>query len=202
MPALSALVFIAAFGAIVIWVGDWQRDQVGLAEQRYLTNRIEALVDAAFIYRGEHHAWPDDSAELCVAFVNPTQCVQFFDATQDANPMTLSVNSTGSLMLAVSGIENADLAKGLTRNLGAQATTSPDPVSSPNASEYTVTLEIALPFRLSLLEETLLTDGSNAMNKPLMFATSHQIGGSCLGQGISVDSDGALLSCKQSRWSR
>lgn len=202
MPALAALLLVAVLGVFAVLGAHWQRDQAELAEQRYLVGRIEALVDAAFIHRGEHHAWPASYSVLCDAFVDPPQCRRFFSADTDANPLAITETSDGSLLFTLANLPNPALATSVRRGLGAHATIEPDPATNPDANSFSVEFEVALPYRLSLLEATLLSDGSNAMQRPLLFAASQSVGAPCTGQALSVDSDGDLLTCKNSHWAR
>ena len=200
MPAISALVFVAALGAAVLLGVDWQRHQTELAEERFLVSRVETMIDAAYIHRGEFHTWPASTDALCDSTVDSAQCRRSFNPSIVAYPMALAVTSGDALRLSLGGVQNVELAQGVGRALAPQAVILPDPKTNPNAPEYNVRIDIPLPFRLSLLEATLLTDGSNAMNKPLLFATSAAVGEPCKGGALSVSADGALLRCARDFW--
>lgn len=200
MPAISALLFVAVLWTAVAMSGDWLRQQSDRAEVNHLLSRIEAVIEAAYIYRGDTHRWPVNSTELCSVMPNATVCRGFFDAVNVASPMSMVIDATDTLQLSIRAISNRDLAQRLSRSLGKQATLTPDPTVNPNASEYVVRFDIALPSRLSLLEETLLTDGSNAMHKPLFFATTASPGDSCQLQALAVDVNGDLLHCANGIW--
>lgn len=200
MPAISALLLVVVLAGAILMGVEWQRQQTDRAEERFLVSRLEALIDMAYVYRGDNHAWPSDSTELCSVGVDPKQCGRFFTASTDAYPMTISVTANDTLRLTIQRIGNAEFAKDLVLALGSQASASPDPAKNANASTYEISMDVVLPFRLSLLEETLLTDGSNAMNKPLMFASSESVGKSCKNRALAVDANGALLRCVNGSW--
>lgn len=200
MPAISALLFVAVVWAAVALSGDWLRQEAERAELNHLLSRIETVLEAAYMYRGDNHRWPVNATELCSVFPTATVCRGFFNASSVAVPLSMAIDATDTLQLSVRAISSADLALRLARSLGKQAALIPDPAVNPNASEYVVRFDIALPTRLSLLEETLLTDGSNAMHKPLYFATTATQGDPCQLQALAVDVNGDLLHCVNGSW--
>ena len=67
---------------------------------------------------------------------------------------------------------------------------------------YTVSVAVPAPGNITLMQQTLLTDGTNKMQRPLWIENTVSTGDTCTGTGMAVDSTGNLMRCDGGVWQR
>ena len=105
---------------------------------------------------------------------------------------TLAIASGNVTLTTIVGTERH--ARSVTREFGANGS------YFAVSDGFEITVAVPTPGGITLMQQTLLTDGTNKMQRPLWIATTVANGDPCTGAGFAVDTTGNLMRCHVGLW--
>ena len=194
MSSLGAFALVIALVVGTLVAVQFARMQQDSDDYQQTIVGFESLVAGAYAFRTDNPTqWPSSLAALCTAVPSLDQnpCG---GSNGEGRPFTLTLTS-GNLAFATE-VEDETHALSVQRSFGSSATTS-----TLATGLFEINLSVPNPGGITLVRQTLLTDGSNDMQDALHFqSTSPTIGGTCSGLGLAPDTTGALLVCQGGTW--
>lgn len=193
MPTIGAIALVAAVAVVLLMTAEWQRAGEDSAGVDRTVQGFHALLEGAYAYRTQTPTqWPADVRTLCrtVPSLNQPTC-----GGVNGEGRTYSLAINGSDLELTTQVGDARHGAAVQREFGAAVT-----VTGPVGGLYSIKLDVPDPGGISLMRQTLLTDGSNEMLDAIWMDNSLTAGDPCPGGGLGVDLNGALLRCSGGVW--
>lgn len=197
MHTIGALLFVGLLAIIVFLVADWTRLEDEQDSARRTSEGFITLIEGLYAYRSDTNitGWPTDFNALLPYLPN----LQFNSsqplragANGHGHPYVMSVTG-GNLMLSTS-VDTQVHAQAAVREFGSSAS------YVTSATRFTITVGVPDPGGISLVTQTLLTDGSNAMRRPLMMTNTVTLAATCSGSGLALTAAGQPVRCTSGTW--
>ena len=193
MPTIGAIALVAAVAVVLLMSVEWQRVGEDTAAIDRTVKGFHALLEGAYAYRTQIPTqWPSDMNTLCstVPSINQPTCGGI-----NGEGRTYSLVINGSDLVLSTRVSDPSHSAAVAREFGASVA-----VTGPVGGLYTIELDVPDPGSISLMRQTLLTDGTNEMQEALWMSNTFTAGDTCSGGGLAVDSNGALLRCSGGTW--
>ena len=183
------------FTIVALGTQFWRTTQELDASRRTVEGYL-TLIEGLYAYRAENVSrWPTSFTDLTpylpllqVDTVDPMQA----GANGEGGRYALAISSGNVTLTTTVGTESH--ARSVTREFGANGS------YRAVTDGFEITLAVPTPGGITLMQQTLLTDGTNKMQRPLWLATTVASGDSCAGQGFAVDASGNLMRCNGGLW--
>lgn len=169
-----------AFG----WI-HWEREKRSI--ERTIAG-FHAIAEGAAAYRVDHKAWTADFNDLSPFVANlAVHSSSSAGSNGEGNPYTIQV-ALGEFRIWTE-LADQNHARVVVNRLGSAVELT------EALGVYTVKMGVPIPGNVTLLESTLLMDGSNKMEAPLPVAHHVVDGGVCEEHGFGLGSDGRVFQC-------
>lgn len=196
MQMFSGILLVATLFTIVALGAQWWRTTEDLDASRRTVEGYLALIEGLYAYRADNVSrWPTSFTQLTTHLPNLQ--------VDTVNPMKAGANGEGGRYeMAISGtnltlttiVAEESHAQAVIREFGTNGT------YSPAADGYAIDVAVPAPGGITLMQQTLLTDGTNKMHRPLWLQNTITAGATCTGNGLGVDASGNLMRCDGSVW--
>ena len=183
------------FTVVALGTHYWRTTEELDASRRTVEGYL-TLIEGLYAYRAENVSrWPNSFTDLTPYL--PLLQINSVD------PMQAGVNGEGGrYTLTISG-GNVTLTTRVTTERHARSVTREFGANGGYAAltdGFEVTVAVPTPGGITLMQQTLLTDGTNKMHRPLWLATTVAAGDPCTGSGFAVDASGNLMRCNGGLW--
>ena len=196
MQTFGGVLLVGVLFAVVALGTHYWRTTEELDASRRTIEGYLTLIEGLYAYRAENVSrWPTSFTDL-----TPYLPLLQIDSV---DPMQAGANGRGGrYTLAISGgnvtlttrVGTESHARSVTREFGANGS------YGTVTDGFEITLAVPTPGGITLMQQMLLTDGTNKMQRPLWLATTVASGDSCAGQGLAVDTTGNLMHCIGGVW--
>ena len=196
MHAIGGVLLVALMFTFVSLGTQWLRTTEDLATARRTVEGYLTLIEGLYAYRADNvSVWPSSFSALTpylpmlhIDAVDPTQA----GANGEGSRYSLAIVG-GSLTISTT-VSTEQHARSVVREFGANGT------YLAAADGYSITIAVPAPGGISLMQHTLLTDGTNKMQRPLWLEHTVSVGDQCSETGLALDGDGNLLRCHGGYW--
>ena len=196
MQIFGGILLVAAMFVVVAFASQWWRTTEEINESRRTVEGYLTLIEGLYAYRADNVSqWPGSFTDLTVYL--PALKVDSADDMQagangEGGRYRLTVSGT-ALTLSTTVAEESH-ARMVTREFGANGS------YASVTGGYAVTVALPVPGSITLMRQTLLTDGTNKMQRPLWIENTVTSGDACSGNGMAVDLTGHLMRCNGGFW--
>ena len=195
MPTLGAILLVVAVATVLLMTAEWQRAGEDSASIDRTVKGFHALLEGVYAFRTQLPTqWPSDLRTLC----NQVPSLDY-SATAcggiNGEGRRYSLALEGSDLELSTQVSDVTHIRAVEREFGSSVT-----ITGPVGGMYTIGLKVPDPGGISLMRQTLLTDGTNEMQRALWMNATFTVGDSCSGGGIAIDTNGALLRCVGGTW--
>ncbi|MCY4128848.1 MAG: hypothetical protein OXG15_06350 [Gammaproteobacteria bacterium] len=196
MQMFNGILLIAILFTVVALATQFWRTTEDLDESRRTVEGYLTLIEGLYAYRGDNVSqWPTSFLDLSRYL--PSLQIDSLDPMQagsngEGGRYTLEV--TGGIVTLTTAVALESHARSVIREFGANGTYA----TTPNG--YAITVTVPAPGGISLMQQTLLTDGTNKMERPLWMRNTVVAGASCAGTGMALDVNGNLMRCDGGIW--
>ncbi len=196
MQAFAGLLLVGVLFTVVALGTQFSRTTEDLDASKRTVEGYLTIIEGLYAYRADNVSrWPTSFSDL-----NPYLPLLPIDS---GNPMQAVVNGqggrytltiTGTNVTITTTVSAESHARSVTREFGTNG-------SYATVSDgYVITVAVPAPGGIALMQQTLLTDGTNKMQRPLYVQNTVTAGDLCTGNGFGVDATGNLMRCNGSAW--
>ena len=196
MHVFGGILLVGVLFTIVAIGAQFWRTTAEFDASRRTVEGYVTLIEGLYAYRADNVTqWPASFPDL-IAFL-PMLQIDAVDPMQagangDGGRYTLAI--TGGNLTLTTTVATEPHARAVTREFGINGTY----VAISNGFEITVT--VPAPGGIVLMQQTLLTDGTNKMHRPLWMQNTVTQANACTGTGIGLDASGNLMRCNGGTW--
>ena len=196
MQAIGGIFLIALMFTVVTLGAQWWRTSEDLNASRRTAEGYLTLIEGLYAFRADNVSqWPASFTNLTpylpLLQVDPVDPMQA-GANGAGGRYTLSIVG-GTLTLATT-ISTEAHAQAVVREFGSNGG------YATVTNGFEITVAVPDPGGIALMQQTLLTDGSNRMNRPLWLQNTVSAGSSCNSTGMALNAGGALMKCDGGTW--
>ena len=195
MAAGSGLLAVALLAVMLAIAAEYMRDAQGQAEAARTAEGFATIIEGLYDYRTANvTTWPADFNDLTPHL--PNLQIDSGDANQagangEGGRYTLA--TTGGVRLTTT-VSSERHARAVTREFGTNGS------YGGSGSSWTITVGVPDPGSISVLEHTLLIDGTNKMVRPLWVGNEVTASAPCSDAGFGINSNGTLMACRGGTW--
>ena len=196
MQAFAGLLLVGVLFTLVALGTQYWRTTEDLEASKRTVEGYLTIIEGLYAYRADNVSrWPTSFADL-----NPYLPLLSIDSS---NPMQAGANGQGGrYTLTITGTNvtitttvSAEFhARSATREFGTNGS------YTAVSDGYAITVAVPTPGGIALMQQTLLTDGTNKMQRPLYMQNTVTAGDPCTGNGFGVDATGNLMRCSGTAW--
>ena len=196
MQMFSGILLVAILFTLVALGAQWWRTTEDLNVSRRTVEGYLTLIEGLYAYRADNVSrWPTSFTPLTSYLPNLQ--------VDSVNPMKAGANGEGGRYeMAISGanlslnsiVAEEAHAQAVVREFGTNGT------YSLSSDVYLIEIAVPAPGGITLMQQTLLTDGTNKMQRPLWLQNTVTDGTACSGNGLGVDGSGNLMRCDGNAW--
>lgn len=198
MHAFGGILLVAILFTVVALASQLWRTFENLDESQRTVEGYLTLIEGLYAYRADNVSqWPSSFTDLSrylpalqIDTVDPMAA----GANGEGGRYTLAI--VGGIVTLSTSVAGESHARSVIREFGSNGTYA----STPNG--YDITVTVPAPGGISLMQQTLLTDGTNKMERPLWLQNTVTDGTSCTGTGMAVNASGDLMRCNSGIWQR
>lgn len=196
MQIFGAILLVAALFAVVAVGAQWLRTTDDLDASARTVEGYLMLMEGLYAYRADNVSqWPSAFADLTSYLphlpIDPNDPMQA-GANGEGGRYTLSVS--GANLALVSTVATEAHARSVVREFGSNGAY----VSAANG--FAITVAVPPPGNVTLMQQTLLTDGTNKMHRPVWMQNVVAAGDACAGTGMALNANGRLMRCNGGVW--
>ena len=196
MQAFGGILLVAMLFAVIGLATQMWRTAEELEVSRRTVDGYLSLIEGIYGFRADHVTdWPTDfddlTAYLTMLEVDPNDPL-LAGTNGEGGRYRLAVNGTVLTLVTTVAIESH--AQTVVREFGNNAQ------YVAIADGFRITVTVPAPGGITLMQQTLLTDGTNKMQRPLWIEQSVNQGDACADTGMSLDSNGNLMRCVAGSW--
>ena len=196
MQMFGGVLLVAVLFALVAMGAQWWRTMEDLDASRRTVEGYLTLMEGLYAFRADNVSqWPTSFTGLTpylphlqIDSLNPMQ------AGNNGDGGRYALAQSGSNLTLTSTVTTETHARTVIREFGANGT------YVPVADGFAITLAIPAPGGITLMQQTLLTDGTNKMQRPLWLSTTVSAGDPCSDTGMALNSSGSLMRCTGGAW--
>ena len=196
MQLFGGILLVAVMFTLVAIGAQWWRTTEDLNASRRTVEGYLALMEGLYAFRADNVSqWPTSFSGLStylpnlqVDAVDPMQA----GANGDGGRYTLSI--TGGNVTLASTVTTETHARAVVREFGSNGT------YAAVTGGFAIRVAVPAPGGITLMQQTLLTDGTNKMQRPLWLNTPVAVGDTCTGTGMAFDASGNLMRCNGGVW--
>ncbi len=196
MQMFSGILLAAVLFTLVAIGAQWWRTTEDLDASRRTVEGYLTLIEGLYAFRAENVSrWPTSFTPLTthlpnlqVDSVDPTKA----GANGEGGRFEMAI--AGSRLTLTTVVTAETHAQAVIREFGANGT------YGAVADGYEIEVAVPVPGGIALMQQTLLTDGTNKMQRPLWLQNTLTVGSSCTGNGLGVDGSGNLMRCDGGVW--
>lgn len=196
MQAIGGILLVAVLFTVVALGSQWARTHEQVDSARRTSEGYLTLIEGLYAFRADNVSqWPASFTNLTsylpmlqIDSIDPMQA----GANGEGGRYTLAI-SGGSLTLATT-VSNERHARSVVRGFGTNGT------YAAVTNGFEITVAVPDPGGIALMQQTLLTDGTNRMHRPLWFQDVVTSGTACSGTGVGFDASGNLMRCTGGTW--
>lgn len=196
MQMFSGILLAAVLFTLVALGTQYWRTAAELDTSRRTVEGYLSLIEGLYAYRADNVSqWPATFSDLTpylpllpIDSVDPMQA----GANGEGGQYTLTV-AGGSVTLETN-VSSESHARTVIREFGSNASY----IAGPNG--YDIAVNVPVPGGIALMQQTLLTDGTNKMQRPLWVQNTVTLGSSCATTGMALDINGNLMRCTGGVW--
>ena len=196
MQMFGGILLVAILLTVVALGSQYWRTAEDLDTSRRTAEGFLTLIEGLYAYRANNVSqWPTSFSNLTpylpllhIDAVDPMKS----GANGDGGRYTLAV-AGGNITLATT-VSTESHAQAVIREFGSNAT------YAPVSSGFQITVAVPVPGGITLMQQTLLTDGTNKMHRPLWLQNTVSAGASCTTTGMAVNATGDLMKCDGGVW--
>ena len=196
MQLFGGILLVAVLFTLVAIGAQWWRTNEDLEASRRTVEGYLTLMEGLYAFRADNVSqWPTSFSGLTTYL--PNLQVDAVDpmragANGDGGRYTLVVS--GSNVSLTTTVTTETHARAVLREFGANGT------SVAITGGHAISVAVPAPGGITLMQQTLLTDGSNKMHRPLWLNTAVAVGDTCTGTGMGFDASGNLMRCNGGVW--
>lgn len=196
MQTFGGMLLVGVLFMVMALAAQFWRTTEELDTSRRTVEGYLSLIEGLYAYRADNVSrWPTSLSELA----HYLPLLQF----DSVDPMQGGANGDGGrYTLAISG-SSVTITTTVAAERHARAVAREFGVNGSYAAVtegFEVTVAVPSPGGITLMQQTLLIDGTNKMQRPLWLATSVATGDACAGSGFAVDTNGNLMRCNGGSW--
>ena len=198
MQIFGGILLVAAMFVVVAFGSQWWRTNEEINESRRTVEGYLTLIEGLYAYRSDNVSqWPSSFSDL-VPYL-PALKVDTVDDMQagtNGEGGRYSLVVSGSNLTLTTTVTDESHARAVSREFGSNGS------YASVTGGYTVSVAVPAPGNITLMQQTLLTDGTNKMQRPLWIEYTVSTGDTCTETGMAVDSTGNLMRCDGGVWQR
>ena len=196
MNAIASMFLIATLAAALALAAQWSR-QVDEEEAIQRTGEgFISLVEGLYAYRTDQVVdWPTSMTPL--APYMPNLQIDSGNANlggANGEGGRYALNLTGTTLTLSTDVSTQRHADEVARQFGSRG------ASAATTGGWRITVNVPDPGGITLMSSTLLTDGTNRMQRSLWLQNTVSAGTSCSGNGIGMSAAGQLMRCVNDAW--
>ena len=196
MQAIGGILLVALMFGVVILGTQWLRTQEDLNTSRRTVEGYVTLIEGLYAFRADNVSqWPASFTNMAtylpllqIDSVDPMQA----GANGDGGRYTLAI--VGGNLTLTTTVHTESHAQAVVREFGSNGS------YATVVGGFEITVAVPDPGGIALMRQTLLTDGTNRMHRPLWIQNVVSAGGSCSGTGMAVNASGSLMKCDGGTW--
>ncbi|MCY3859258.1 MAG: hypothetical protein OXG25_10175 [Gammaproteobacteria bacterium] len=196
MQTFGGILLVGVLFTVVALGTHYWRTMEELDASRRTVEGYLTLIEGLYAYRAENVSrWPASFTDLTpylpllqIDSVDPMQA----GSNGEGGRYTLAI--LGGNVALTTHVRTESHARSVTREFGARGS------YAAVTDGFRITVAVPTPGGITLMRQTLLTDGTNKMQRPLWIATTVATGDSCTGAGFAVDTTGNLMRCHGGVW--
>ena len=196
MQLFGGILLVAMLFTLVAIGTQWWRTTEDLDAYRRTVEGYLTLMEGLYAFRADNVSqWPTSFAGLSpylphlqVDAVDPMRA----GANGDGGRYTLAI--VGGNVTLASTVTTETHARTVVREFGTNGT------YTAVTDGFAITVTVPEPGGITLMQQTLLTDGTNKMQRPLWLTHTVVTGDTCTGTGMALDSNGDLMRCNGGTW--
>ena len=196
MQMFGGILLVAILFTVVALGSQYWRTAEDLDTSRRTAEGFLTLIEGLYAYRADNVSqWPTSFSNL-----TPYLALLRIDAV---DPMQAGTNGEGGrYTLSIAGgnvtlsttVGTASHAQAVIREFGSNGT------YAAVSDGFQITLAVPAPGGITLMQQTLLTDGTNKMHRPLWLQNTVTTGDLCTTTGMALDATGDLMKCDGGIW--
>ncbi|MCY4096303.1 MAG: hypothetical protein OXG05_14405 [Gammaproteobacteria bacterium] len=196
MQMFGGILLVAILFTVVALGSQYWRTAEDLDTSRRTAEGFLALIEGLYAYRANNVSqWP-------TSFSNLTPYLPLLQI-DSGDPMQAGANGEGGrYTLAIAG-GNVTLATTVSTESHAQAVIrefGSNGTYAAVSNGFQLSVVAPAPGGITLMQQTLLTDGTNKMHRPLWLQNTVTIGTPCTTTGMAVNATGDLMKCDGGAW--
>ena len=196
MQMFSGILLSAVLFTLVAIGAQWWRTTEDLDASRRTVEGYLTLIEGIYAFRTDNVSrWPTSFTPLTAHL--PNLHVDGVDpmkagANGEGGRYEMAITATGLTLTTV--VAEEAHAQAVIREFGANGS------YATAANGYEIEVAVPVPGGIALMQQTLLTDGTNKMQRPLWLQDTVSAGNACTGNGFGVDGSGNLMRCDGDVW--
>ena len=196
MQMFGGILLVAILFTVVALGSQYWRTAEDLDTSRRTAEGFLTLIEGLYAYRADNVSqWPTSFSNL-----TPYLPLLRIDAV---DPMQAGANGDGGrYTLRSQAVTSRSQPPSARSHTLKQSFASLDLTATyaPVSSGFQITVAVPAPGGITLMQQTLLTDGTNKMHRPLWLQNTVSAGASCTTTGMAVNATGDLMKCDGGVW--
>ena len=196
MQMFSGILLAAVLFTLVAIGAQWWRTTEDLDASRRTVEGYLTLIEGLYAFRAENVSrWPTSFIPLTTHLPSlQVDSVDPMKAGANGEGGRFEMSIAGSRLTLTTVVAAKAHAQAVTREFGANGS------YSTVTGGYAIEVVVPVPGGIALMQQTLLTDGTNKMQRPLWLQHTVTVGSACTGNGLGVDGSGNLMRCDGGVW--
>ena len=196
MQMFGGVLLVAVLFTVVALGSQYWRTAEELDTSRRTVEGYLSLMEGLYAYRADNvSTWP-------TSFSNLTPYLPLLQI-DSIDPMQAGANGEGTrYTLAISGanvtlttnVSTESHARAVIREFGSNGT------YLAGTTGFDITVAVPAPGGITLMQQTLLTDGTNKMQRPIWLRNTVTAGDACSGTGLAFNATGDPMKCDGGTW--
>ena len=196
MQMFGGILLVAILFTVVALGSQYWRTAEDLHTSRRTAEGFLTLIEGLYAYRADNVSqWPTTLSNLTpylpllqIDSGNPMQA----GANGDGGRYTLAITGGNVTLSTTVGTESH--AQAVIREFGSNGT------YAVVSNGFQLSVFVPAPGGITLMQQTLLTDGTNKMHRPLWLQNTITIGTPCTTTGMALNATGDLMKCDGGVW--
>ena len=196
MQMFGGILLVAILFTVVALGSQYWRTAEDLDASRRTAEGFLTLIEGLYAYRANNVSqWPTSFSNLTpylpllqIDAVDPMQA----GANGEGGRYTLAI--TGGTVTLSTTVGTESHAQAVIREFGSNGT------YAAVSNGFQLFVVVPSPGGITLMQQTLLTDGTNKMHRPLWLQNTVTIGAPCTTTGMALNATGDLMKCDGGVW--